>query len=136
MNGVWRYVVKKRFIIVGAGNRGINCWAKGLLGFEKKGSAELPQRADLVALVEKNTTRGRTAAREIKRPELPGLPSGEEAQELTKADWGIVTTPDYMHGQTVIEALESGLNVLVDKPLATSVWECDQIIAASKRTGK
>jgi predicted dehydrogenase len=32
--------------------------------------------------------------------------------------------------------MERGMNVIVDKPLATSVWECDRIIAASRRTGR
>ena len=128
--------VKKRFIIVGTGNRGINCWGKGLRNVGNRGWSQFPEQAEVVALVDKNPARGRAGAAEIGLPNLPVLPSVTEAQKAAGADWCIVTTPDRAHCQTVVEALEAGLNVLVDKPLATSAWECDQIIAASKRAGK
>ena len=128
--------MKTRFVIVVTGNRGLGCFAKGLLGFENKGLPEFPQHADLVAIVDSNLTRGRASAKELKRPDMPLYKSVSEAQKNTPADWCIVTTPDFTHCKVVVEALEAGLNVLVDKPLATSAWECDQVIAAMKRTGK
>ena len=127
---------KIRFTIVGTGNRGLGCFAKGLLGFKDKGLPEFPQRAELVALVDSNQTRGRACAVELHRPELPVCRSIQEAQARAPADWCIVTTPDYAHAGVVVAALEAGCNVIVDKPLATSVWECDRIIAAAKRTGR
>jgi predicted dehydrogenase len=127
---------KTRFVIVGTGNRGLGCFAKGLLGFESKGLPEFPQLAELVALVESNPTRGRVAAAELRRPELPVCATVREAQRRAPADWCIVTTPDYAHRAVVVEALEAGLNVLVDKPLATSAWECDQILQTMRRTGR
>lgn len=126
---------KTRFIVVGTGNRGLGCFAKGLLGFANKGLPEFTERADLVALVDTNMHRGKAAALELNRPNMPVFRSVKEAQRQTPADWCIVTTTDKEHRDVVIEALEAGLNVLVDKPLATSVMECDQIIAAMKRTG-
>jgi predicted dehydrogenase len=44
--------------------------------------------------------------------------------------------PDHTHCRVVVEALDAGLNVVVDKPLATSVWECDRILAAMERAGR
>ena len=128
--------VKTRFVIAGTGNRGLGCFAKGLLGWPTKGRPEFPQRADLVALVDANQSRARMCAAELKQPDLPVFRSVAEAQRLAPADWCIVTTPDFSHRDVVVEALEAGLHVLVDKPLATSAWECDQILAAMRATGR
>lgn len=128
--------MKIRFIVAGTGNRGVGCFAKGLLGFAGKGLPEFPEHAELVALVDTNLTRARAAARELLRSDIPVFRSIREAQRAAPADWCIVTTTDCTHRDVVVEALDAGLNVLVDKPLATSVMECDQIIAAAARTGK
>ncbi len=128
--------MKTRFIVVGTGNRGLGCFAKGLLGFPNKGLPEFAERADLVALVDLNAVRGKAAARELNRPDMPVFRTVKEAQAQVPADWCIVTVTDREHRDVVIEALEAGLNVLVDKPLATSVMECDEIIAAMHRTGR
>ena len=46
-----------------------------------------------------------------------------------------VVTPDFAHGEVVLAALEAGMDVLTEKPLATSVEECEKILEAQKRTG-
>jgi predicted dehydrogenase len=47
----------------------------------------------------------------------------------------IVGTPNALHAPQAIAALSAGKHVLVEKPMATSVAECDAMIAASKGTG-
>ena len=42
-----------------------------------------------------------------------------------------IATPAHCHCQQAISALESGKHVLVEKPMALSVNECDRMIAAS-----
>jgi predicted dehydrogenase len=42
-----------------------------------------------------------------------------------------VCTPPKTHAPLTIEALENGAHVLLEKPMATSLAECDQIIAAT-----
>ncbi|MBN1807879.1 MAG: Gfo/Idh/MocA family oxidoreductase [Planctomycetes bacterium] len=128
--------MKTKFIVVGTGNRGLGCFAKGLLAFDTKGLPEFRERADLVALVDTNEKRGRAAAVEIKLPDLPVFPDIASASAAVDADWAIVTTPDFTHADVVCAALKSGLNVLVDKPLATSAWECDRIISTMNDTGR
>src|SRR5262249_21805686 len=51
-----------------------------------------------------------------------------------KLDLVDVCTPPKTHAPLTIEALENGAHVLLEKPMATSLAECDQIIAATKRT--
>ncbi|RFU71220.1 gfo/Idh/MocA family oxidoreductase [Peribacillus saganii] len=47
-----------------------------------------------------------------------------------------VCTPNYLHAPISIEALNAGLHVLCEKPMATSVKEAEAMIAASKANGK
>jgi predicted dehydrogenase/nucleoside-diphosphate-sugar epimerase len=47
-----------------------------------------------------------------------------------------VLTPPATHAGLAIQALEHGCHVLVEKPLAISVEECDRIAAAAARAGR
>ena len=44
--------------------------------------------------------------------------------------------PTYLHAECAIYAMEHGVNVLCEKPMALNVEQCDAMIAASERTGK
>lgn len=46
-----------------------------------------------------------------------------------------VACPNDLHCEVVIAAAEAGKHVLVDKPLALSLAECDRMIAACKKAG-
>ena len=46
-----------------------------------------------------------------------------------------VCTPPYVHASIAIDCMNAGLNVLVEKPMATCLKECDEMIAAEKRNG-
>ena len=48
-------------------------------------------------------------------------------------DFVVVATPPSVHKVHTIAALERGCHVLCEKPLATSVAEYDEIIAAADR---
>lgn len=48
----------------------------------------------------------------------------------------VVATPDQLHPEHTIAALEAGKHVLCEKPMAMTVGECKEMIAASERTGK
>ncbi len=53
-----------------------------------------------------------------------------------KIDVVIICTPHPNHKEPTIAALEAGANVLIEKPLASSLEDCDAMIEASKRCGK
>ncbi|MDB6092738.1 MAG: putative dehydrogenase [Verrucomicrobia bacterium] len=58
-------------------------------------------------------------------------PTAEALIARGDVDAVIVTTPHHLHTDATVLALKSGKHVLVEKPLATSVEDCDRMIAAS-----
>jgi len=53
-----------------------------------------------------------------------------------KIDVVIILTPHPNHKDPAIAALEAGAHVLVEKPMASSLEDCDAMLEASGRTGK
>lgn len=48
----------------------------------------------------------------------------------------IIATPDHWHCKIMVDAVEAGKNVYVEKPLANSIQECNIMVKAVERTGK
>jgi len=46
-----------------------------------------------------------------------------------------ITTPDYLHEEPAIAALEAGKYVYLEKPMAITVEGCDRILAAARENG-
>lgn len=44
----------------------------------------------------------------------------------------IIASPDRLHAQQVIQCAEAGKHILLEKPMATSLEECDHMIAACR----
>ena len=47
-----------------------------------------------------------------------------------------ICTPPYAHAPIAVDCLLAGFHVVCEKPMAASLQECDQIIAAAKKSGK
>jgi myo-inositol 2-dehydrogenase/D-chiro-inositol 1-dehydrogenase len=47
-----------------------------------------------------------------------------------------VVVPNHLHGEIGVAALEAGKDVLLEKPMAISVTECDRLLAAAARSGR
>ena len=47
-----------------------------------------------------------------------------------------ITLPTFLHTETTVQALEAGVHVLCEKPMALHVVECDKMIAAAQKAGK
>ncbi|MHC4828479.1 MAG: Gfo/Idh/MocA family protein [Planctomycetota bacterium] len=48
----------------------------------------------------------------------------------------IVATPNFLHKELAVAALRAGKDVLLEKPMAMNVDECDEIIAARQQSGQ
>src|SRR5258707_763633 len=53
----------------------------------------------------------------------------------TKAQAVVIGTPHPLHAAAAIAAMESGVHVLVEKPMAASLDDCDAMIDTARRTG-
>lgn len=51
-------------------------------------------------------------------------------EKENKLDLVHVCTPPYVHAEISIHALDAGCNVVVEKPMATCLSECDQMLEA------
>jgi predicted dehydrogenase len=65
-----------------------------------------------------------------------GAPTVADYRTLfEQADAAIIATPTRTHHAVALEFLNRGLHVLVEKPLATSVREADELVAAARHRG-
>lgn len=62
-------------------------------------------------------------------------PHFEAMLEDRNIDLIVVATPDHLHGQHAIQALEAGKHVLSEIPMATTLEECERIIQLTDRSG-
>ena len=60
----------------------------------------------------------------------------DAALKETEADAALVVSPSVHHAEHTRRALEAGLTVMVEKPMATSVAEAADVLRASRETGK
>ena len=58
-----------------------------------------------------------------------------EIVEATDVDAAVVATPNALHAPQSVALLRAGKHVIVEKPMATSVAECDEMIDASRASG-
>jgi predicted dehydrogenase len=58
-----------------------------------------------------------------------------EIVEATDVDAAVVATPNAFHAPQSVALLSAGKHVIVEKPMATSVAECDEMIDASRASG-
>jgi myo-inositol 2-dehydrogenase / D-chiro-inositol 1-dehydrogenase len=47
-----------------------------------------------------------------------------------------IVVPNHLHAEMAIAALDAGKDVLLEKPMASTIAECEQILAAVRRTGR
>lgn len=90
--------------------------------------------ARVVALCDVDAARGRAVAGVQGVPAVYADVSEMCARE--RLDAVDVCTPPATHAPVCVAALEHGAHVLVEKPMATSVAECDLMIAAAEKAGR
>ena len=68
----------------------------------------------------------------------PGIcyPSLTEALENIKAEFLVCVSPPDYHREHAVAAMEAGLHVLCEKPMANNMVDCKAMLAASRETGQ
>ena len=94
-----------------------------------------PQRCEVRVLCDLFPEKGQTLAGEFAIS--PGiLEDYREALSRTDVDLVSICLPPSLHAEVSIAAAEAGKHVLVEKPMASSLQECDAMIAASERAAR
>lgn len=114
-----------RVAVVGTGN---------IATFHLRSYAQFADRCQVVALVDIIPEKA-----EKKRADF-GLACDvydDHHALLARGDIDLVDicTPPYVHAEIAINCLRSGKNVLVEKPMAASLEECDRMLAAARESG-
>lgn len=112
-----------RFGIVGTGSRGLNAFGRNLR--ERFGD-----RSDITALCDSDPTRLGFAARTL------GVETTYRSASAlitdSNVDVVVITTPDFTHANIALEAIDADKHVICEKPLATSIEDCNRVLAAGR----
>ncbi|WP_226701216.1 Gfo/Idh/MocA family protein [Priestia aryabhattai] len=94
---------------------------------------KMNEQVELVAVCDINTERANSVAQQY------GVKAYTNYEELLASDTVeavSVCTPNYLHAPISVAALNSGVHVLCEKPMATSEEEAKAMIEAAKTNGK
>jgi predicted dehydrogenase len=87
--------------------------------------------AELVGVIDTNAERARQVAAEFDTKVIPDL----DALTAERVDAVSVAVPTTEHARVGCRLLDAGVDVLVEKPMASSLEEADCLIAAAERSG-
>ena len=107
---------------------GIGITGSGFMGRTHAEAVRAVPELRLVAV-----TGGRRAQGLAGRYGIDREPDVESLVRRSDLDAVIITTPHHVHVRDALAAIAEGKHVLVEKPLATSVADCDLMIEAARR---
>lgn len=90
------------------------------------------ENAELLAIADINEEAGKTVASSYK---VEWYKNYEEMLGLETLDAVTICTPHFLHSQMALKALAYNKHVLVEKPMAISVSEADEMIQKSRKKG-
>jgi predicted dehydrogenase len=65
--------------------------------------------------------------------DIPHFKNLQRLLESEEVDLVSICTPPFAHAEGTINSLNAGAHVLLEKPMATSLSECDEMLAAAKK---
>lgn len=115
-------------VILGYGNRG---------QFYASMSKSVPREWQIVGVAEPIDYRRADAAQRYALPSENVFTTWERVFDRPKfADVVVISTQDAMHTGPALRALEAGYDVLLEKPIAQTWDECQQILALARKQGR
>ena len=94
----------------------------------------LRRQAQVVALCDVDKGRSEQVARRFNVPSVHD--DVQTMLEKERPDFVDICTPPRTHADIAVMALQADAHVLIEKPMAVSVEECDRIIEAARESGK
>ncbi|HEX6970734.1 MAG TPA: Gfo/Idh/MocA family oxidoreductase [Limnochordia bacterium] len=108
--------------------------AGGIAGAHASGYQQFPDECRIVATADIYVEKAQALAARI-GPEVAAYADYHELLARDDVSLVSVCTPPFVHAEVAVAALATGKHVLVEKPLAASLAECDAIIEAAARSG-
>ena len=90
--------------------------------------------SEVVAIADLNVNRAKELAKKYGVKQV--YSDYKEMIDKETLDIASVATPDFAHREPVCACFEKGLNVFLEKPVATSIDDCNAIAEAAKKSGK
>ena len=98
---------------------------------------EYPEQLDIVGVAEPNPLRRERYARKHDIDAANCFIQWEEVLRRPKfADAIIIATPDQLHYEPCMRALQLGYDILLEKPISPSEQECRNILELTRKTGR
>ncbi len=110
--------------------------AGGIAKAHLEGYLSFPEQCEVVALCDIDLSAAEARKKEFGLDSARVYDNVEELLADGTLDLVSITTPPSAHAANTVAALEAGVNVLVEKPMAPSLEECDRMIAARDASGK
>jgi myo-inositol 2-dehydrogenase/D-chiro-inositol 1-dehydrogenase len=107
------------------------CRIRGLGRFHARSISDAPD-GQLVAIAAPSHANARAAAADF--PQARIYRNWEALIGDAAIEAVAVATPNHLHAPIAVAALEAGKHVLLEKPMASTLADCDRIIAAAKRS--
>ncbi len=105
----------------------------GVIGVGGMGAAHARMVMD--GGIEGMTLAALACGRRARDPEFSGVPYFDDAHALLRSgliDAALIATPHYQHTPLGIAALDTGLHVLMEKPISVHKADCERLIAAHR----
>lgn len=120
---------KRRVAIVGTGHRGAGTWGRDL-------PETCAEDVALVGLCDLNPARLAVVAERLGAAGAVATTRLDEMLDAARPHTLVVATRDDTHADIIVDALERGIDVVTEKPMATTAEDCRRILDAERRTGR
>ena len=117
--------VRRRYAIVGTGDRGSTMWGRPL-------ATRYADVLEFVGLCDINSKRVQ-AAKEVMGVSCPTFTNFDEMCDKAKPELLMVTTVDAFHSQYIVKALDRGIDVMTEKPMVIDEKQCQAVLDAERR---
>jgi predicted dehydrogenase len=98
-----------------------------------KSYLEFPDRCKIVALADIYPEKAKTKAEQFGL-DVEIFDSHNQLLKMKDVDLVSICTPPFTHAQIAIDCMKAGKHVIVEKPMAASLEECDRMIEAQKES--
>ena len=97
------------------------------------GMIEAPQKIEIAAIVSRDPEKAKAFQHDYGVPRAySSLEQALEAPDIEAVD---LCLPNHLHRDAAVRSAEAGKHVLVEKPMANSVAECEAMVAAAEEHG-